>query len=189
MRYRTLAAAAALTAFVWVSPTWADNFDFSFTDSFGNTNATVTGEIFGLASSGSSSATDVKIFSITPTAYGLTIPAGGLDVSTWNNFTGNSFTVTGGKITAAALDVFTGTPASKKELLEFEGLAELTYGTGASEKETDTSFSSVTFTPATAPVPLPSPVILLGSALLGVLVIGRRRGQRDGTPSVTGFAA
>ncbi len=45
------------------SPTFALNFEFSFTNTIGNTAGSVTGEVFGLKVNATSAATDVIITS------------------------------------------------------------------------------------------------------------------------------
>jgi hypothetical protein len=94
------AAALALSAVAFAAPAHAVNFDFTLT----NGTLTATGEIFGLASSGTSSPTSVVVDSVTssyvigtnsPYTYPFTLPSAFVEPGH------DTFTITGGEITNA----------------------------------------------------------------------------------------
>jgi hypothetical protein len=92
-------AALAVTAVAFAAPAHAMTFDFSIT----NGTVTVTGEIFGLASSGTSSPTDVVVDSVTSsyvigTNSPITYPFSTISFVESGH---DTFTVTDGEITDA----------------------------------------------------------------------------------------
>jgi hypothetical protein len=91
------AAALTITAVAFAAPAHAVNFDFMLTEG----NLTVTGEIFGLASSGTSSPTSVVVDTVTssyvigtnsPYTFPFTLPSAFVDPGH------DTFTVVGGEI-------------------------------------------------------------------------------------------
>ena len=113
-RFLTLIAAAVALA----APLSAHalDFDFSFTNTSGNTAGTVTGEIFGLTDNATSAPTDVVITSYPAALTGL--PAAPWDLYTipgfeFGNhgtpFLADNFTVSNGVITDALYSLFTAT--------------------------------------------------------------------------------
>jgi hypothetical protein len=152
------------------------NFDFSFTDTVGNTSGTVTGEIIGLADNGTSAATDLVI-----DGY----PAGlSLSAVPWDIFNdgawfivGNSFTVSGGEIIAANFfDSGPGEAIFSLDNLGFNTLED--NGLPPNVTENAGGFAGVTYTavPAVVPTPEPVSIALLLSGLFGLRLIRRRRG-------------
>jgi hypothetical protein len=88
------------------------NFSINNVSGFGNTPGTLTGQVLGLANSGTSAATNIRITSA-PAALGL--PGSPFLLSTWITPTAipglgatNSFTVTGGNLTSASFLVNNG---------------------------------------------------------------------------------
>jgi hypothetical protein len=139
----------------------ADNFTFSF-----NTGAnTVTGEIFGLNNNGTAApATEVLITSYPP-IFG-TIPD--LVATNWTTQLHNSFTETGGDVTAAAFLAEESSPAVELDFSLAQGLLE---------KGDHQLQGAITFTPA--PVPEPFAWILLATVMLAIAIVKRSR-RTDG---------
>lgn len=82
-----------------VSPASAAiDFSFSFDNTVGNVNGTVTGIIGGLEDNATGAATSLEITSF---PAGLGTPVDGTDVFAWDRIFSNQFTVTNGLITAA----------------------------------------------------------------------------------------
>ena len=168
MRGFLIAAAAA--ALVSAPPAHAGlNFDFSF-NSTTNDPGTVTGEIFGLTDNATSAATDLVIDSY---PAGFSAPAVPWDVfSSPSVSPDNSFTVSGGQITAAD---------SRIEFLGEFGLNILGglnfLEVGAAEWLNKGGFAGVTYTadPPATNTPEPTSIALLLSGLFGLRLIGRRR--------------
>jgi len=95
----TMATAAFLACVVACAPAGAQlNFFFSVTNTVGNVGGTFTGELFGLTDNATSSATSVVIDSF-PVGLNSLTPAP-VTATLWNQQDQNSFTVTGGVITA-----------------------------------------------------------------------------------------
>jgi len=148
------------------------DFNFSFSNVTGNTDGTVTGEIIGLNSSGTSTPTDVIITSVPLAFYSVDNSSVPIDFGS----TG-SFTVSGDSITAASVDAYT-TPGYLAE----DGLALNSTGSSlffAQEFDRDTVFNNgglpgANYTYAgidDAPEPSEYALLLLGAA---GLFAGRR---------------
>jgi hypothetical protein len=177
---------------LWITAMWivllgasakADNFYFSFTNTSGNVNGTVTGEILGLTNNGIPGPASQVII--------LTYPSGlspyesaPLDATAWPAQSANDFTETAGAIVSAnfiASDA-AGTCAILSGGQCFFRLAKppvfnveaLLYGGPVNTQRTVESAvpSEITFT---ATVPEPSSAILMSTALLTVAFVGRKR--------------
>jgi hypothetical protein len=157
-------------------------FDFSFTGNEGAfTSGTVTGEIFGLTDdTANEAATDLVIIEV-PADFVL--PDDPWDIFGAAGFTvsDNSFTVSGGAITAADFleqgppnVVFSlnasvgGSPPGRDSLQDL-----LNHQT-----TTDDGFAAISFTAGLPPIDIPEPtsLTLLLSGLFGLRMIRRRRG-------------
>ena len=88
----------------------AQTLDFSFTvaNSLGNVNGSFSGVVYGLGDNSTGPATDVVITSF-PNTLNSVVGTAPIDVfaSPWS-VEDNSFTVTGGQITAAGFDAYAG---------------------------------------------------------------------------------
>jgi hypothetical protein len=145
------------------------NFSFSFTNTLGNTAGTVTAEIEGLSDNSTGAASDV-IIQTAPASLGTlegTLPID-LDAAGWS-FLSNSFTVSGGQITAvnfnAASPDFLGSL-----LLNHGALNDLALG-GSGFVANAGHFAGTTYTPLlAAPPSVPEPASFqIGFASLPVL--------------------
>lgn len=106
-----LAAALTLGSAI---PAQALDFGFEFSNSFGNTNGTVTGRILGLQDNTSNQAASSVIIDSTPGVFSpigsVPSPGGfGNDVLIWTEFWVNNFSVTNGTITLYDIHTATGT--------------------------------------------------------------------------------
>jgi len=100
MRVSILTCAAALgLAITQSGQGQAATFDFSFSNTLGNVPGTVTGEIFGLADTGTSAATDIVVTSA-PAGVGFSSYPVDIFTLPWTT-DANSFTVTAGQIVDA----------------------------------------------------------------------------------------
>jgi hypothetical protein len=99
----------------------ADNFYFSFTNTIGNVPGTVTGEIEGLTNGTTSTATEVIIQSF-PSALGATgeLPSPPINATAWLSQIENSFTETGGVITAYDFRAFDFNPPPLTDGTDYE---------------------------------------------------------------------
>jgi hypothetical protein len=158
------------------APANALNFDFSFTGTSFPTcngsasnciNGTVTGEIFGLASSGISSATSVEIFSYPAALTGITTA-----LNTPISSVENIFTVTGGSIATYGFE-----SANSEFLLSLGAgnyLQDFTGGSGGLIVSGPVTFTPVTDGTAT-PLPATLPLFATGLGALGLLGWRRKR--------------
>jgi hypothetical protein len=105
---RFSSAILAIATICFGSGAQALTLDFSFTNTIGNISGTVTGQVDGLASSGTSAATSVWVdsypvglnsFGSYPTPFNVLAWSGG-------TIGGNSFTITGGVVTAADFYIY-----------------------------------------------------------------------------------
>lgn len=181
---RKLVLALILAGFaVAPYPSQASTFDFSITNTDGNTNGTVTGVLDFSASSGTNlSATDVYI---TAAPFGgLSLPFNIL-TQTPDPPSANSFTISGGNITAANLKWEWGAGGTSplwKLLLQtgdaenafiYNGCTACIPGPG---EQLILAFSA-TYTPVTA-TPLPAALPLFATALGGLGLLGWRRKRK-----------
>jgi hypothetical protein len=148
----------------------AEDFTFSFSEGPSPGPAgTVNGEIFGLNSSGTSAATQVDITSTTPALSGMpTLPV------YFNTNSINSFTVSGGMITAAEFGNDAIGHTNIELALNYFGTNQLEFS--PHDIYNSGGFSAITFAtpPApsgpTSPVPeLPVPLMLSFATLLPLL--------------------
>ena len=173
MRRISLSASAAVALFLIQPAHAALNFDFSFSNAIGNVSGSVTGEIFGLADNTSGqAATDIEVDSY-PT--GLTgLPSAPFDAFTvpGTNIVSNSFTVSGGQITAASFD--TSFIAFSRVLLalDYTGVNGLQNSTASAFVINSNGFAGATYT--SAPVPEPASIVLLLSGMFGLGAIRRQ---------------
>ena len=176
------------------------SFDFSFTGgcNVAGSPCTVTGEIDGLAASGSSAATAVIIDTISSPAFTLPSPL------PFNTFCGtdcsigpNTFTVTGGLITAEDF-VATNSVAADTTTAPFLGLWNLSLGAAdpgimtfsngttvndcgqpcADYQDNIYSDQDFTFTPikgGTTPLPAALPLFATGLGTIGLIARRKRR--------------
>lgn len=168
-----------ITAGMWAAvpgTTHADQiFDFSFTNTLGDTPGTVTGTVdIPFAGNGTGAATNVTITSYPGAVGNVGTPP--IDVTSWSTQLTNSFTVTGGNITSVFYEALgSGLPDT--------GLFQLLTPNGELLDASTGHFveGPVTFTPAVAS-PEPGTITLLGTGLLalGGLVVGRRRKKLPG---------
>jgi hypothetical protein len=146
------------------APARAENFTFSFTGTspYSTPPGTVSGELLGLADNGTSTPTEVILFT-DPDG----IATGNLTAAGWFNLTGqpDSFTVTNGEITAADFTYFDVTTNRELILGAFGDNLLLNYING---DETFAGVAGVTY--ADASVDEPSSLAVLGMGLLCVAV-------------------
>ncbi len=163
-------AGLALAMF-WAAQAHADNFTFSFTGIpyYSSQPGTVSGEILGLSDNGTSSPTDVLLFS-DPDG----IAPGDLTQLGWFTLKGDpdSFTLANGIITAGDLSYFDRT-TNRELLLRFNGLDILTDVINGDQTGGSGSFSP-------APVDEPGSLAVLGMGLICVaaaLPLGLKYGR------------
>jgi hypothetical protein len=179
--------AAVLVLLMAVSPARADDFSFSITNTVGNVSGTVTGEILGLTDGTTGPAAEVLILSY-PTALFPDVVAAGNDTmntATWGPPFINSFTETGGVITAGIFIV-------GKDVVGLDFGIGINNGVGTGGEsglqdynsafginniiETAGGLGALNLTPLGSPLsaPEPSSLILLGSGLLCVVALSVR---------------
>lgn len=159
-------------------PASADDFSFSFTNDIGNVAGTVTGEILGLTDNTTGPATDVIIESY-PSALNAdlfssyTAPID-LFSGSWFGTDTNTFTETGGEITAADFGVDDGdfdfVTLNSCSLGDFCG-----NGFGNWNNGDEVAGSTVSFSELGASAPEPS---TLGMVLVGLAALTVRRVRR-----------
>ena|ERR1039458_6064768 len=156
----------------------ADNFTFSFTNTDGNVNGTVTGEIFGLIDDGSThSATSVVLNSY---PNGLKPFDTNPSLTTWDKILANQFIESSGTITSAFFEVHDtasclGTGCYFHLILPDatnESFIDVDDGLFSRDVSTNTD---PTFTLIPSAVPEPSAVYLLLTVLGVVAIVARRR--------------
>ena len=158
------------------------NFTFSFTDTTdapGNGGGTVTGEVFGLTNNATGAASDVVITSY-PALYNGLIPSAPFDIGAAGSYGSNTFTVANGVITSSVLTVFDPLAGGTDVSLQldtsgdggFPGL--LSYNAMMTGYQTNTQYNS-TVTYQVADAPEPGSLALLGSGLVALLTLRRRR--------------
>ena len=179
-----LAAAAVAAALVASGPAHAGlDFNFSFTgDATGFVLGTVTGEIFGLTDDATSVPTDLVI---TSAPAGLGMPAFPYDLSNAPglHFSGDTFTVSGGAITATDFSEISLTDRVALELDEGTG-DNILEGPTADTTANAGGFTGVTYTSAdTSDVPEPATAALLLSGLFGLRWLRRRSVQDTNQPT------
>ncbi len=167
---KIILSAIAVAATTQVQSAYALNFDFSFSE---GPNATVTGEIFGLASSGQSAATDVVI---TSASYGLGSASLPFDMFAGSHrILANTFSVKSGYITNANLLVLTSNTNQLCPTLELnhQGVNSF-YGTDSIANRG--GFQGATYTlHSSNPAPEPASIALLGAGLAGIAGFRRRK--------------
>ncbi len=137
------------------------NFSFSFTDdpTVGTTPGTVTGEIDGLSDNSTSAASDVIIDTV-PSALGGISTEGPLPIETiasgWNNPIINSFTVSGGQITAASFFAVS-SYGHAALILNFSGENLLTFDKNNTYVKNSGGFAGATYAPLVAAPAVPEP--------------------------------
>ncbi len=181
--HKVVIAAVGVAVFSPPPLAYAMNFDFSFSGSGGGT---ITGEIFGLASSGESAAVDLQIFSAP--SYLVSTPSyNGLPSTPFDIFSGhvstNLFTVSAGHIVGAQ---FLATKSSYALGLNvFGGLNAFGTTWGGSPTANGNGFAGATYTPTlggvsqasggASNVPEPATILLFGAGLAGISAFRRRR--------------
>ena len=155
----------------------ADDFTFSFTNTFGITPGTVTGEILGLTDNTTSAPAKVfidsypAIFAVNPD---LSTPP--VDVlSTWTTFSlPNVFTETAGVITSS--DFFAEDPISTNFLLlDSSGSPGYELNVVLPRNRSAVATNSIVYTPI--PAPEPSSIALMLAGIGFLLVMRKRIGQ------------
>jgi hypothetical protein len=137
------------------------NFSFSFTNdpSYGKTAGTVTGEIEGLSDNSTGAAADV-IIETAPSALGGISTEGPLPIETiasgWNNPIINSFTVSGGQITAASFFAVS-SYGHAALILNFSGENLLTFDKNNTYVKNSGGFAGATYAPLVAAPAVPEP--------------------------------
>jgi hypothetical protein len=169
---KAVAGFALLVILVTAAPAArAENFDFTFStlaspaySGGGLTPGTVTGELIGLSADGTSSPTDVLLFSNPDT-----IEDGDLFAQGWffDNPAATSFTVSNGVVTAGDFTLYSAT--TNQELIlgpNYNLLINYIFDEGTGN---GAGLDGVTFTPADVPEPAGLAVFLAGAAFLMVL--------------------
>jgi hypothetical protein len=176
MRVYSLALLLCLAAPLASAETLSFSFSFSGPNYSvgGALTGTVTGTIVGLEDNATSSATAIYIDTADNNVGGDALP---FNVLSGTGIEDNSFTVTGGEITAADLDVApTGGDSSEPDFnileLDEESYNELGFNYGPIENAG--GFSGVTYTPIAA-APEPMTAAYLAEGLIAAGLLGWRR--------------
>lgn len=159
-----LMAALLSSAITGASVARADDFTFTFTGTapYSTPPGTVSGEVLGLSDNGTSTPTEVILFS-DPDG----IATGNLTQRGWFNLTGQpaSFTVANGVITAADFTYFDSTTNRELILGAFGDNLLVNYING------DETFAASGVTYAPASVDEPSSLAVLGIGVLCVMIV------------------
>jgi hypothetical protein len=148
----------------------ADNFQFSFTNTYGDVSGTVTGEILGLTNNATSAATSVIITGF-PAALDLPFTSP-INVTSWTVQQQNEFTETNGQVTAGA---FWATESDTYRFyLDGDGVYNF-LGSDSLQVYGNNYIAADNITPlAATAVPEPASLALLGLSA-GVIGLLRRR--------------
>jgi hypothetical protein len=180
----TLLMVLAVTMLAAEGPVQASQiFDFSFTNDGGNVSGTVTGRILGLNDNSTGPASHVLIDSFPGALSGL--GAAPIDTALWNFPIVNSFTVTGGIVTAADFLVENDSPSSVDALginehddFNVNRLLSVDKSTFAEPEiisRGGLSAAHVTLAPSSTPEP--ATITLLGTAVVAIGALRLRRRQ------------
>jgi hypothetical protein len=128
------------------------DFMFSFSNTVGNVNGTVTGEIFGLTNNTANQAASNVVVDSAPALLGL--PAFPSPLPIFTDVTANSFTVLNGAITDASFA--SGDPLHNQFsiTLNFNLINFFGNNDSHAEIQNDDGFAGATYTPVTVPAPL-----------------------------------
>lgn len=177
---KLLISLAVTTATLASVPARALTFDFSFTDTIGDVSGTVTGQIVGLSNNSTGPATALYIDSA-PAGLDLSITTTFDVLSSTNTVDLNSFTVSGGQVTAGAFQSLykSGSSADFSLSLFYDctDCSPSTSGQLVNEPGDSLAVQNET-TLSISPTPLPAALPLFGTGLFALGLLGWCRKRR-----------